>query len=123
MNNNPTAVGHTVQMPRETEKKEGRIAMVTRIYPAVYGGTCEKCGVLDHNVDAIHQYKLCEHYRGMNLECSYCDSSKDQNEVARISKLHVYDHPFKKDSQGRPVLGVVCDSFNCMQKFNAEYGR
>lgn len=120
---NPTAVSQTAQPPRETEKKEGRVALYTRVYPAVYGGICEKCGVIDPNQPSTSQYKLCEHYRAMTLECSYCDATKDQNEVTRLSKLYVYDHPYKKDQHGRPVLGVVCDSFNCQNQFNLEFGK
>lgn len=123
MPNNPTAPGSTVTPPRETVRQGGGGATYTsRIYPRVYGGICEKCGILDKNVDSIHQYKLCEHYRGMSLECNYCDSTKDQNEVTRISSLKVYDHPYKKDSYNRPALGVVCDSFTCTNAFRMEFG-
>jgi len=121
-NNNAGAVAQHVPM-RETEKKGGVIGFTTRIYPKIYGGICEKCGVLDKNQESEYQYKLCEHYRGLNLECSYCDATKDQKEVTRISQLYVYDHPIKKDSVGRPVLGVVCDSFTCQDQFNKEWGK
>lgn len=120
---NPTAASQPVQAPREMEKKGGRVTLLTRDYPRVYGGVCERCGILDPNTESIYQYKLCEHYRGMSLECSYCEPTKDQNEVARISKLFVYDHPTKRDSLNRPVLGVVCDSFNCQNSFNLEFGK
>lgn len=108
---------------RETERKEGVVGYTTRLYPKVYGGICEKCGVQDKNQPAEYQYKLCEHYRGLSLECSYCDPTRDQKEVTRISQLYIYDHPFKRDSMGRPILGVVCDSFTCQDQFNKEYGR
>lgn len=121
--NNPTAGGATVQPPRQTERIEGVMAQYTRVYPKIYGGICEKCGVLDKDAPSTHQYKLCEHYRGMELNCSYCDPTKDSTEVTRISKLYVYDHPYKKDSYGRPVLGVVCDSYNCQAQFNEEFRR
>ncbi len=119
---NPAAAGQTVPL-RETEKKGGVMGLYTRIDPRIYGGICEKCGVLDKNQESEYQYKLCEHYRGLNLECSYCDPTKDQREVTRISQLYVYDHPFKKDQYGRPVLGVVCDSFTCQNAFNIEFGK
>jgi hypothetical protein len=123
MENNPTAGGTMVQPLRETEKKGGVTQQFTRVYPRVKGGTCEKCGVIDKNAPAEYQYKLCEHYRGLNLECSYCEASKDQKEVTRISDFYVYDHPAKRDSFGRPVLGVVCDSFTCQNSFNVEFGK
>lgn len=120
---NQNAVVQHVPSQRETVRKGGQMGFTTRIYPAVYGGLCEACGVVDKNQDSSYQYKLCEHYRGLSLECNYCEPTKDQNEVARISKLYVFDHPFQKDSSGRPALGVVCDSFNCQNAFNLEYGK
>jgi len=136
MDKNPTAVSEKAQIPkeepvvqappapapRELEKKEGTRTYYTRIYPRVNGGICEKCGVIDKNQPAIYQYKLCEHYRGLSLECSYCDPTRDPDEVVRISSLKIYDHPTKKDAQGRPVLGVVCDSYDCTARFNSEFG-
>lgn len=120
---NPTAVSYTAQPPRETEKKGGVNQQFTRVYPRVKGGQCERCGVVDKNQPAEYQYKLCEHYRGLSLECSYCEPTKDQKEVTRISDLYIYDHPTKRDSFGRPVLGVVCDSFTCQNSFNIEFGK
>lgn len=122
---NPTATGGNVSSPRETERREGRVALYSRYYPRISGGICEKCGVVDDKQPSIYQYKLCEHFRpllgGNNLECSYCDSSKDPSEVMRVSNIFVYDHPYKKDSIGRPVLGAVCDSYNCKTRYNEEF--
>lgn len=120
---NPNATVQPVSPPRETVRKGGVMGHTTRIYPKIYGGICEKCGVLDKNMDSEYQYKLCEHYRGLSIECNYCDPTKDQKEVTRISQLYVYDHPYNKDSFGRPALGVVCDSFTCQNQFNIEYGK
>lgn len=118
---NPNAAVQSVPPLRETVRKEGAMGFTTRVYPKIYGGICERCGVLDPNRESMDQYKLCEHYRGLNLECNYCDATKDQREVTRISKLYVYDHPFQKDAVGRPQLAVVCDAFTCTSKFNAEF--
>ena len=120
--NNPNATVPNVSN-RETVRKGGVQGYTTRVYPKIYGGICEKCGVLDHNQDSTYQYKLCEHYRGLSLECNYCEPTKDQNEVTRISQLYVYDHPTRRDSQGQPALGVVCDAFTCQNQFNLEYGK
>ncbi len=120
--NNPTTVGHTAQAPRETVRKGGMQGNRTRVYPKVRGGVCDFCGILDANTDSQDQYKLCPHYRGISLECNYCDPTKDQREVTRISELFVYDHPSQKDSQGRPALAVVCNAFTCVQKHRAELG-
>lgn len=118
---NPNTPVQGVAMPRETVRKEGAMGHRTRVYPRVYGGICEWCGVLDPNRDSQDQYKLCPHYRGISLECNYCDNTKDQREVTRISKLYVYDHPTQKGADGMPALAVVCDSFLCTSAFNAEY--
>lgn len=121
--NNPTAEGQMAPSQRETVRKGGVMGFTTRVYPKIYGGVCEKCGILDKNQDSMYQYKLCEHYRGLSLECNYCEPTKDRTEVTRISNLYVYDHPTKKDSQGQPALGVVCNSFTCTNQFNIEYGK
>lgn len=120
---NPNAPVQNVTMPRETVRKGGQQGYTTKVYPKVRAGICERCGVLDPNRDSQDQYKICEHYRGMSLECNYCDPTKDQREVTRISELYIYDHPFQKDDHGRPALGVRCDSFTCMNKFYAEMGK
>ena len=109
--------------PRSTVRQGNKIGYTTRKYPEVRGGICEKCGVLNPNADSQDQYRLCEHYRGVNLECNYCDPTKDQREVTRVSVLHMFDHPSQKGPDGRPALGVVCDSFNCQNAFQAEYKR
>ncbi len=125
MNNNPTAAGATVQPPRQTERKGGVTTLYTRVYPRIYGGVCEKCGVMDNNQPSTNQYRLCEHYRGLGvpIECSYCEPTRDVKEMTRISQLYVYDHPTKRDELNRPVLSAVCDSFTCQNQFNNEWGK
>lgn len=122
MEDNATAAGNTAQLPRETVRMGTKMGFSTRVYPNVVGGQCERCGVMDKFQPAEYQYKLCEHYRGMSLECNYCEPTKDQKEVTRISRLHMYDHPFQRDAQGRPAIGVVCDSFACTDAFRKEFG-
>ena len=121
--NNPTAGGQIAPSTRETVRKGGVMGFTTRVYPHVYGGLCEKCGVIDPNQESTVQYKLCEHFRGLSLECNYCEPTKDQNETTRVSNLYVYDHPTMKDQHGRPSLGVVCNAFTCTNAFNLEYGK
>lgn len=84
---------------------------LTRRHPEVRGGTCEFCGLIDQNVEATQQYKLCQHYRGMQLQCSYCPAEKDPDEIIRHSVMNVYDHPEK---QGKLI--VVCDAYDCVNK-------
>jgi len=77
-------------------------------HPRVIGGTCEFCGVIDKNQPAHVQYKLCKHYRGMELRCSYCDETANPDEVAAHHKLNVAEHPDNPD-----VLVVWCGSYKC----------
>lgn len=79
-------------------------------YPTVRAGICDRCGVIDANYDSTVQYKLCEHYRGKELMCSYCPSSIDPNEVVRVSILRVMDSP-----DGNSLV-VVCNSSECSEK-------
>lgn len=80
-------------------------------FPEVRGGICEYCGVMDGNVDSQNQYKLCPHFRGMQLMCSYCPSTKNPDEVIKRSTLNIHRHP-----QNPETLVVVCDSFECSDK-------
>lgn len=118
---NQTTLSQEQVIPRETERRGGKTVPYTKMYPMVRGGLCDACGVIDPNSESTHQYKLCPHFRGMNLECSYCDPTKDPIEVTRISVLKAHDHPYEKDSQGRPKIVVVCDSYECSNKHETRF--
>lgn len=79
-------------------------------YPQIRGGTCEFCGVLDPNVEAKYQYKLCPHYRGMDARCTYCPESKDPEDVVYHETLNVME---PLDNPG--TLIMWCGSYNCSQ--------
>ncbi len=87
-------------------------------HPRVIGGVCEYCGIMDKNAESIDQYKLCEHYRGMQLKCSYCDASKNPDEVIRRSRMQVMDSPDNPNE-----LVVLCDSYECSERHLARYNR
>ncbi len=82
----------------------------THRYPQVIGGVCEFCGILDPNTPSEFQYKLCPHYRGMDLRCSYCPDHKNPDEVNKTTILNIHDHP----TNG--TLVVVCKAFDCSEK-------
>jgi hypothetical protein len=86
-------------------------APMSRRFPEVRGGQCEFCGTLDPNQPGDYQYKLCPHYRGMDLKCVYCPMSKDQEEVVRNSTLNVAEHPYRPGE-----LLVWCKSFECSKR-------
>lgn len=88
-----------------------------RHYPQVIGGVCEYCGVIDGNQPSQVQYKLCPHYKGMQLRCSYCDESKDPDDVIYHSTLNITDHPTSGE------LVVCCDSYTCTGKHQARFQR
>lgn len=97
----------------KTIERQGATSVpFTHRYPEVRGGVCEYCGILDNNVPSESQYKLCPHFRGIGtLACSYCPDHKNPEEVARISKLNIHQHP-----QYPNQLIVVCDSYECSKK-------
>ena len=105
-----TATTPQIVMPRN--KRTGNFAAggypMARKYPEVRGGVCEFCGVLDPNQPSQYQYKLCPHYRGMQLSCDYCGHKRDGDEVAYHSTLLVHDHPYNPD-----LLVVRCNSYDC----------
>lgn len=83
----------------------------SRRFPQVRGGICEYCGVIDPNQPSEYQYKLCEHYRGLQLQCSYCPSTKDADDVIIHANMNVAEHPDKPGN-----LIVWCDSYDCSKK-------
>lgn len=85
---------------------------MSRVFPEVRAGQCEFCGTLDPNQPGDLQYKLCPHYRGMDMKCIYCPQTKDQDEVVRNSILKVREHPYHPGE-----LVVWCQSFECLKKF------
>lgn len=90
---------------------------VSQVFPEIRGGTCEFCGTLDPNIPGQYQYKLCPHYRGMEMKCLYCPDHKDQDEVIRNTKLLVRANPYRPNE-----LVTVCQSFECQKKFKAAFG-
>lgn len=95
---------------RLTPRGSSNVPM-SRVFPKVLGGQCEFCGTLDPYQPGDYQYKLCPHYRGMDLKCVYCPLSKDQEEVVRNSTLVVAEHPYRHGE-----LIVRCASFDCVKK-------
>lgn len=78
------------------------------MFPEVRGGICEYCGVIDKNYPSEQQYKLCGHFRGKNLACSYCPATKNSEEVTAKSVLRIMQHP----EQPRKLI-VQCNSYEC----------
>jgi hypothetical protein len=119
MNETPANVGQNVQLPNySSQPRNMRLtprgatsSPVSRVFPQVRGGQCEFCGTLDPHQPGDLQYKLCPHYRGMNLKCVYCPDHKDQDEVVRNSTLNVREHPYRHGE-----LLVWCGSFECSKR-------
>lgn len=97
-------------MPRQLRvERAGDISSpVVARYPQVRAGVCEFCGIMDPNQPGDKQYKLCPHYRGQALRCSYCPESKDPDDVVAHSVLNIAGSPTDPNA-----LVVWCDSFNC----------
>lgn len=112
----PPAV--TAPRMKQIERQGDKSVPYTEYYPQVRGGICEYCGVLDKNVPSEFQYKLCGHYRGMQLRCSYCEESKNPNDVIYHSVLNIHGHPDNPDK-----LVIVCDAYECSRKHEARFNR
>ncbi len=100
----------------EVERVGGYASGTTLEFPKVRGGVCEKCGVLDPNVPSEYQYKLCGHYRGKQLSCSYCPVSKNVDDVIAHSVIRVLQHP----DNPRKLI-VHCDSYECLKKHEEKW--
>lgn len=106
----PVVYAPSASQPRQmrVERQGARSEAYSRRFPQVRGGICEFCGVLDKNVPSQFQYKLCPHYRGMQLACSYCPGTKDPDEVVYHANMNVAEHP-----DNPSTLVVWCDSYEC----------
>ncbi len=112
----------TINPPVTIERRGNVSVPYTHHYPEVRGGVCEWCGVIDSRQDSRVQYTLCDHFKNFGLlQCSYCDESKDPNDVIYKHTLNIHDHPYEKDSYGQPLKVVVCDSYECSEKHLARF--
>ncbi len=101
---------------RRIERQGGKAEPYVHKYPEIRGGVCEYHGTMDPNLPSQYQYKLCDHFRGEQMRCSYCPESKDPDEVINQTILHVYDHPTD------PLLKVaVCSTYECNKKHQERF--
>lgn len=109
----PVTQSYVPKAPRLTVERQGsNAAPMSERLPTIRGGICEYCGVLDPNVPSEHQYKLCGHYRDIGqVRCSYCDETKNPDDVIGHSNLNVAKNP------DNPLKLIVwCDSLKCSEK-------
>lgn len=102
----------------QVERQGQGSSQSSRRFPQVRGGICEFCGVLDGNVPSQYQYKLCGHYRGMQLRCTYCPENKDPDDVIAHADLNIAEHP---DNPNKLV--VWCNSYDCSHAHEARFKR
>lgn len=114
----PTPAQPQWVMPRQkTVERQGDVsAPQVHFYPQVRGGICEYCGVIDPHQPSQYQYKLCPHYRGMQLRCTYCPASKDADDVIYHADLNVAEHPNDPNR-----LVVWCNSYECSKKHTERF--
>lgn len=105
-------------MPRQkqVERVGNSGSQYSHRFPQVRGGVCEFCGVIDPNQPSQYQYKLCPHYRGMQLQCSYCPQTKDADDVIYHAAMNIAEHPDNPDK-----LVVWCDSYECSKKHSERF--
>ena len=101
-----------------TIERQGTVSVpYTKKYPRVIGGQCEFHGVMDKTKSAEVQYTLCSHFKDIGLlRCSYCDESRNPNEVIYSSTINIHGSPTNPNE-----LVAVCDSFECSQKHLARF--
>lgn len=93
------------------ERQGSTSVPLTRAYPAVIGGVCEFCGVINNLLPSEEQYKLCPHFKGMGeLRCTYCPDAVDPVGVVKERQITVHGSP---TNPGEVI--AVCDSYNCSQ--------
>lgn len=114
----PISLAPVMPRQRQVERQGTRSEPYTERFPRVIGGVCEFCGVKDPNVRSEDQYKLCSHYAGMQLRCSYCDESKNPDDVIGHAELKIAAHPDNPNT-----LIVWCDSYTCSQKHEQRFRR
>lgn len=107
------------EQQRQIERRGGGTEPMVHHYPEVRAGVCEWCGIKDDKQPSVVQYKLCPHYsflNGADLQCSYCDPSKDPNEVIRSHSINVYNSPYNPTE-----VVVVCDDYECTRKHRERF--
>lgn len=107
----PSAQRYIMPNQMQVERVGNMTSGITETFPEVRGGICEYCGVIDGNHPSHMQYRLCPHYRGMDLRCTYCPASKDSEEITNHSVLRILKHPEKSNT-----LLIHCNSFECLEK-------
>lgn len=121
-NNNPGTEPYIAPIDtansKRIERQGSRAEPYTQRFPQVRGGICEYCGVIDSNQPSEYQYKLCPHYRGMQLRCSYCPDNKNPDEVIGHHTLNVAGHPDDPNT-----IIAWCDSYDCSRKHEVRFKR
>lgn len=103
----------------KTVERQGAVnSQVSRRYPTIHGGQCERHGTVDPLQPATVQYLLCGCFNDVGeIRCSYCPDNKNPQEVIRISDMNVAVHPddnYKPADAQRVV--AWCNSFECSDK-------
>lgn len=112
----PEATQWVMPRQKQVERQSSSGSAQVNFFPEVRGGVCEMCGVIDANQPSTMQYKLCKHYRGMQLRCTYCPQTKDSDDVIYHARLQIAEHPDNPDK-----LVVWCDSYDCSKKHIARF--
>ncbi len=79
-------------------------------WPDIRGGICEFCGIMDSTQPAWDQFKLCPHYKSMDVRCIYCPVGTDMDDVVKGRTIKVRE---RLDKPG--VLTMWCTDFKCEQ--------
>lgn len=96
-----------VKTPHKVELRAERPIPEAKVWPAVLGGVCEFDGV---------KYDACEHYKGVQLVCTYCGRSDE--DMIRERAIHIYSL-----SSDPNTLIMCCSDFRCEQAHQQRFAR
>ena len=84
--------------------------------PTVRGGICDFCGVLDSSLPPHEQYKLCPHYKGTDLRCTYCPLDTRFEVMGADGFIGNRIYSIFEFPVGSGRLTVVCNDLKCQDK-------
>lgn len=114
----PTPPLPSIPRQMRVERQNDQGVPMARRFPDIRGGICEFCGVIDRNQPSHFQYKLCNHYRGMQIRCTYCKPERDSDDVNAHATVVAFEDPFN------PGTIIFCCSLSeCMDKHQKRFNR
>jgi len=87
-------------------------------FPNIRGGVCDFCGIVNKSTLSRLQYTECEHYKGLELKCSYCPPGTDFEDVIEHRMFSVFEYP-----KGSGSLTICCDDIRCRDSHHKRFNK